>query len=137
MCKNVTFVDVDYAQLMVKKCEIIDLTNLFRKMLTSFKISSPGDTITLRSDQYLAVGCDLRDTEKLKRALAEELDLENCLILCTAEVSITYMDVEAADALIGWAAKLRDGESCHGTRMQLLSGRLIWFTISCSPILSS
>ncbi len=137
MCKNVTFVDVDYAQLMVKKCEIIDLTNLFRKMLTSFKISSPGDTITLRSDQYLAVGCDLRDTEKLKRALAEELDLENCLILCTAEVSITYMDVEAADALIGWAAKLRDGESGHGTRMQLLSGRLIWCTISCSPILSS
>ncbi|KAI9873545.1 MAG: tRNA methyltransferase ppm2 [Pleopsidium flavum] len=104
--------DVDYAQLIVKKCDIIDQTNLFRQLLTSFKLSSPGDTITLRSDQYLAVACDLRDTEKLQKALAQELELENCLVLCTAEVSITYMDVEAADTLIRWAARFKDARFC-------------------------
>jgi tRNA wybutosine-synthesizing protein 4 len=30
-------------------------------------------------------------------------------VLFTAEVSITYMDVGAADALINWAAKLPKG----------------------------
>ena len=58
----------------------------------------------------MAVGCDLRDLEQLECALSEELELSKCTFLLTAEVSVTYMDVEAADALIAWAVKLKDGE---------------------------
>lgn len=32
-------------------------------------------------------------------------------ILCTAEVAVTYMDVEAADSLIAWASQYDDGMS--------------------------
>lgn len=110
-CQNVQFVDVDYVELMTKKREIIEQTDSLCQLLTNLRVSTTGETITIRSDEYVAVGCDLRDAEKLQRALAEEFDLENCLVLCTAEVSITYMDVQAADALIRWAATLRNGKS--------------------------
>jgi tRNA wybutosine-synthesizing protein 4 len=53
----------------------------------------------------------LRDLKLLKQVLASAVDIENCLVLLTAEVSITYMNVEAADALIHWAAKLPDGKN--------------------------
>lgn len=109
-CQNVQFVDVDYVELMTKKREIIEQTDSLCQLLTNLRVSTTGETITIRSDEYVAVGCDLRDAEKLQRALAEEFDLENCLVLCIAEVSITYMDVQAADALIRWAATLRNGK---------------------------
>lgn len=111
LCQNVKFVDVDYMQLMLKKREVIEQTESLRQLLTNLIVSSSGEIITLRSDHYVAVGCDLRDVEKLEKALAAEFDLENCLVLCTAEVSITYMEVHAADALIRWAATLRTGKS--------------------------
>ena len=113
LCQGVKFVDVDYMQLMIKKCEIIERTDQIRQLLTNAQFPSPGDLIALRSDQYLALGCDLRDVEKLSKVLAEGLDLADCLVLCTAEVSITYMDVQAADALIRWAATLNHGRSGH------------------------
>ena len=110
LCRNAKFVDVDYMQLMMKKREVIEQTDPLHQLLSNFTISTTGEPITLRSDQYLAIGCDLRDVEKLERVLAGEFGLENCLVLCTAEVSITYMDVDAADALIRWAATLRNGK---------------------------
>lgn len=133
LCKDVTFVDVDYAQLMVKKSEVVDQTVPFRKLLTNFHISPPDSVINLRSNEYLAVGCDLRDVEKLKETLAEEFDMDNCLILCIAEVSISYMDVDAADALIRWAAALRDGKS--SSRLPL--GDMLIYHFPCSALLSS
>ena len=64
----------------------------------------------LRSDEYLQIGCDLRDLQLLDQILTSAVDIENCKVLLTAEVSITYMNVEAADALIEWAARLPDGK---------------------------
>ena len=118
-CQSVTFVDVDYMQLIIKKAEVIQQTAPLRQLLTNVKIPISGEAVTLRSDQYLAIGCDLREVEKLGEILAAEFDLENCLVLCTAEVSITYMDVHAADALIRWAATLRNGKSQHWVRSEI------------------
>ena len=111
LCQRIKFVDVDYMELMTKKREIIEQTDSLRQLLTNFGVSSSGETITIRSDHYMAVGCDLRDVETLQRTLAEEFDLETCMVLCTAEVSVTYMDVHAADALIRWASTIKDGNS--------------------------
>lgn len=111
LCQSVIFVDVDYMELMTRKCEIIERTDSLRQLLTNVRISDSGETVAIRSDHYMAVGCDLRDVEKLQRALAEEFDLEKRMVLCTAEVSVTYMDVHAADALIRWASTIGNGNS--------------------------
>lgn len=65
--------------------------------------------ILIRSNRYVGVGCDLRHIARLDKTLEEELQIRSCLVLCSAEVSITYMDVDAADALITWAAQYHDG----------------------------
>ena len=92
---------------MVKKRDTVCSTKELNAFLTNMEILE-GDVL-LRSDQYLQIGCDLRDLKSLNQVLASAVDIENCLVLLTAEVSITYMNVEAADALIHWAGKLPDG----------------------------
>ena len=56
----------------------------------------------------MALGCDLADVNRLSKALENEFDLERCLILCIAEVSVTYMEVAAADSLIRWTSCYND-----------------------------
>jgi len=107
-CRNVKFVDVDYMKLMIKKCSVITETEQLRKLLSGVELPTPQGSVVLSSDQYLAVGCDLRELEDLERTLAHEVNIENCLVLFIAEVSITYMEVEAADALIKWAASFHN-----------------------------
>jgi tRNA wybutosine-synthesizing protein 4 len=96
--------------LMEKKREMVRNTTELNAMLTNLSIPESGKVL-LRSDQYLQIGCDLRDLSELSTVLASAVDLEKYLILFTAEVSITYMDVKAADALIKWACTLPDGLS--------------------------
>ncbi|KAI9798004.1 MAG: tRNA methyltransferase ppm2 [Candelina submexicana] len=110
-CHNVVFIDVDYGKLMAKKCEVILRTPELHELLSN--ISRAADQgVLLRSDHYLAVGCDLRHLRMLDDILAQELDMASSMILCTAEVSITYMDVGAADAVIGWASQFPDVRFC-------------------------
>lgn len=61
-----------------------------------------------RGKHYMALGCDLADVAKLSEALESELNLASSLILCVAEVSVTYMDVAAADSLIRWTSRYND-----------------------------
>jgi tRNA wybutosine-synthesizing protein 4 len=103
-CQGVKFVDVDYMKLITKKCAVVVETEQLRGLLSGVELPASHGNIVLRSDQYLAVGCDLRELEELERTLAAEIDIKNCLVLFTAEVSVTYMDVGPADALIKWAA---------------------------------
>ena len=56
----------------------------------------------------MALGCDLANVNKLSEALENEIDLESCLILFIAEVSVTYMEVAAADSLIRWTSCYND-----------------------------
>ena len=95
--------DVDHPALMEKKCDIISNTSRLRDLLGPHDRPLEPGGVTLRSEHYLAIGCDLADITKFDMLLASEVQLSSCLVLCTAEVSITYMDTSAADALIRWA----------------------------------
>ena len=66
----------------------------------------------LRSQNYTAIGCDLRDFSNVVEILEqEELARNQSSVMFVAEVSMTYMDVEASNKLIEWSATLRDGTS--------------------------
>lgn len=67
------------------------------------------DPAFLRSDHYIAFGCDLTDMKKLNAVLANECNFETCSVLFVAEVSMTYMDEAAADSLVKWACQFNDG----------------------------
>lgn len=97
------FVDVDHPALVEKKCDMISNTSQLRDLLGPYDRPLDPSGLTLRSQHYLAIGCDLADITRFDMLLASEVQLSNCLVLCTAEVSLTYMDSNAADALIRWA----------------------------------
>ena len=124
-CENLLFVDVDYPQLMKKKVEVIMDIPQLHEILGNATATTNSETILLRSDSYLAIGCDLRDPAKLECTLSQELETTQCLFLVTAEVSVTYMDVDAADALIAWVGKFDNGRlppCCQGSALASISG---------------
>ena len=93
---------------MVKKRDVVQSTAALNSMLANIK-TLPDGKILFRSDEYIQLGCDLRDLDGLEKVLSSVVDIHQSLILFTAEVSITYMDLPAADALIKWAATLPHG----------------------------
>ena len=88
---------------MEKKCDIISNTSQLRDLLGPHDRPLDRSGLTLCSEHYLAIGCDLADLTKLDLLLAGEVQMSSSLVLCTAEVSITYMDTNAANAVIRWA----------------------------------
>lgn len=111
-CQDVTFVDVDYPDLIEKKCNVISTTSQLRDLLGPHDRPLDPSGPILRSEHYLAIGCDLADITRLDMLLTSEVQMSNCLVLCTAEVSITYMNTNAADALIRWAGLHDDMRFC-------------------------
>lgn len=108
-CQNVTFVDIDYPELITKKLEVISQTPQLRDLLNaSIPIGGRDAAPPAVENRYLALGCDLADIERLEKILNDNIDIQSCSILCVAEVSITYMDIGAADSLIRWASRYRD-----------------------------
>lgn len=109
---RVVFVDVDFPDLIRKKRQIVLNTPELAYHLTGVHIGhGDEDHIALRSDRYYQIGCDLRYPFVLEEALSSILDLQDCVFKFVAEVSITYMETEAADALIQWASGIGDGET--------------------------
>ena len=94
---------------MAKKCRVIEQNEHMQSLLTNLGLSNPEETCLLRSDQYMALGCDLRDLVRLSACLDREIDRANCMVLFVAEVSLTYMNVASSDALIRWTADFGDG----------------------------
>lgn len=88
---------------MKRKCDVISNTAQLRDLLGPYDRSLHSSGLILRSENYLAVGCDLADIVTLDTLVANEFQMSKCFVLCVAEVSITYMDTKAADALIRWA----------------------------------
>lgn len=87
------------------------LTNdLLRDALFSTNLRPSKLPVYLRSDRYMALGCDLKDLTTLENVLRDEFDFASTSILFVAEVSVTYMPVPDADALIQWASTIPDGE---------------------------
>jgi tRNA wybutosine-synthesizing protein 4 len=105
----VRFVDVDYRELMITKKNIISETPVLKELVNP-KIDSTSDFV-IESEHYYGVGCDLRDLQILNLAVRSLRDLDEALILCVAEVSVTYMEPDAANSLIAWARTLSKGKS--------------------------
>jgi tRNA wybutosine-synthesizing protein 4 len=98
---------------MEKKSERMLSNRLLRDALLRTKLRFSEPPVYLRSDGYIALGCDLKDLETLERTLRAEFDVPAASVLFVAEVSVTYMPVKDADALIQWASTLEDGMSAR------------------------
>ncbi|KAH7089030.1 hypothetical protein FB567DRAFT_559567 [Paraphoma chrysanthemicola] len=108
LTRKATFVDVDYPQLIERKRNRILTEGLLRDALFDTNPRSSKPPVYLRSDRYIAIGCDLRELQVLERILRTELDVSSSAVLFVAEVSATYMPVTDSDALIRWASTLED-----------------------------
>ncbi|ETS82316.1 hypothetical protein PFICI_07318 [Pestalotiopsis fici W106-1] len=110
-CKNARFIDIDFPDLMEKKRKVIQETTELNSMLTRLDVSKD-PLVFLQSDEYIQMGCDLRDLDKIQQSISQLVDLEDCEFIFVAEVSITYMETVAADAVIKWANSLGQAEFC-------------------------
>jgi tRNA wybutosine-synthesizing protein 4 len=108
--QNAVFVDVDYPQLIGRKRDRMLTNDLLRDALFSTNLRPSKPPVYLRSDRYMALGCDLKDLDTLERVLRDEFDSATSSLLFVAEVSVTYMPVADADALIHWASTMPNGE---------------------------
>ena len=93
---------------MIRKRDVVQSRKELLEALTGVEVQEAG-SILFRSDQYLQLGCDLRDLDALNRGLISAVDIDNCIALFTAEVSITYMTADASDSLIQWTSRLPEG----------------------------
>lgn len=109
LSQNATFVDVDYPQLIARKRDRMLGNELLRNALFGTNLRPSQAPVYVRSNRYLALGCDLRDLETLERLLRTEVDAINASFLFIAEVSVTYMPTPDADSVIRWASTLEDG----------------------------
>ncbi|TDZ32371.1 tRNA wybutosine-synthesizing protein 4 [Colletotrichum trifolii] len=110
-CQGVTFVDVDYPDLIAKKRRVVLETPELKDLLGSWEVNDD-HPIVLRSRRYCQLACDLRQLCTLKTCLSNLFDLSKTEFLFVAEVSITYMDTEGADGVIKWASCLENAEFC-------------------------
>ncbi|KAF3012063.1 tRNA methyltransferase ppm2 [Neopestalotiopsis sp. 37M] len=110
-CKNAKFIDIDFPDLMEKKRKVIQETAELNSMLTHLDLSAD-PLVFLQSDEYIQMGCDLRDLDKIQQSISQLVDLEESEFIFVAEVSITYMETVAADAVIKWANSLGQAEFC-------------------------
>ena len=112
LCSNTKFIDVDYEPLMETKREIIfnqsDMKGLLHSVVPGPVNGEPA--VIVDSQEYSALGCDLRNLRKLGKLLRSVVDLEDSMILCIAEDSTCYMRMEAANALISWTSGLSAGD---------------------------
>ena len=94
---------MDYPQLIDKKRDVVFTKGLLRDALLKTRLRSAEAPVRIRSDRYMAIGCDLRDLQLLESTLRNELDVTNSSVLFVAEVSVTYMPLIDANKLIQWA----------------------------------
>jgi tRNA wybutosine-synthesizing protein 4 len=112
LCDNTKFVDVDFEELMGSKREMIFNTPQMKDMLSETRATGLELGLVFDSAEYAGIGCDLRNLPRLERLLHSVVDIEQSLVLCIAEVSITYMSTEDADALIYWSSTISPGKLC-------------------------
>ncbi|KAH6656201.1 leucine carboxyl methyltransferase 2 [Truncatella angustata] len=110
-CKDAKFIDIDFPDLMSNKSRVVQETSGLNSMLTNLRV--PEDPLVLlESDQYIQIGCDLRDLNTIQQSLSRTVDMAESEFMFVAEVSITYMETVAADAVIKWASSLGQAEFC-------------------------
>jgi len=110
LCDLATFVDVDYKQLMQKKCETVKSTPELSSVINLSASSTPRtEAVLIDCAKYKAAACDLEDIKALQVLLEDTLHLRGSPVLFLAEVSITYMDAVAAEKLIELTSTFDDG----------------------------
>ncbi|KPI36043.1 tRNA wybutosine-synthesizing protein 4 [Cyphellophora attinorum] len=105
-CANTTFIDIDYEKLMESKRKIVLDSSELNELFTLNDRSKENDCVLLSSDKYYILGCDLRNPKRVDRLVRSIIDTSDCVVLCVAEVSITYMAPEDSNAVLAWASKL-------------------------------
>ena len=112
LCSTTKFVDVDHEALMVSKCNVVLETPKMKNILT---LRTPKLTkgVLIDSEEYVAIGCDLRNIKRLDRLIRSVVPVEECTVLCIAEVSLAYMEPDDADAVIAWSSTLSSGERVY------------------------
>ena len=80
------------------------------KDLLTLRTRKPTEGVIMDSDEYLAIGCDLRNVKRLDRLVRSAISMEEYTLLCIAEVSIAYMHADDADAVISWSSSLSSGK---------------------------
>ena len=109
LCTGAVFVDVDYEPLLLEKTKIVKETEQLRLLLDRLVEPQDQDGFLLKSENYAAISCDLKDLERLDRLIRGTFGSDvSFLVIC--EVSITYMDHSAANAIVHWAATLGNGK---------------------------
>jgi len=106
--KRALFIDIDYKDLILKKRAMIKATSQLNSYFTN--VVETDSEVLFKSDQYVQLGCDLRNLKLLEDTLKTVIDFENTKVIFVAEVSITYMEKKTADDLIKWASALPDGQ---------------------------
>ena len=119
--QDTVFIDVDYPKLMRTKCDIVQQTPSLRDTLEDLQIAEVETGVLLRSKSYIAIGCDLCQIDLLVNSLEEAANLEHNAVLFIAEVSLTYMNYQDADAIIQWASKIDNGKPCPQAHKYALS----------------
>ncbi|KAL4784936.1 hypothetical protein BJX76DRAFT_356542 [Aspergillus varians] len=113
LCSQTTFVDIDYEKLMLNKKAAIQKADAITNVLENVEFNSDESAVQIRSREYIAVGCDLKNLDKLDHVLKTEVLPADCAVMFLAEVSLTYMDVKSANAVVNWASKLsNDAQFC-------------------------
>lgn len=104
-----TFVDVDYAELMQRKCKtILGDPGLVSRLGPASGMSARDQAVLFTTSNYIALGCDLSDVSTMQRLLGSVTSSSDAIFF-VAEVSMTYMDVAAADAVVKWASTFENG----------------------------
>ncbi|KAL6238634.1 tRNA wybutosine-synthesizing protein 4 [Aspergillus navahoensis] len=113
LCSQTTFVDIDYEKLMLNKKAALREAGALTQILENVEFGPDDSALQIRSAQYVALGCDLKNLGKLDRVLRTQVLPAECAVLFLAEVSLTYMDVKSANAVVNWASKLsNDAQFC-------------------------
>ncbi|OHE92297.1 leucine carboxyl methyltransferase [Colletotrichum orchidophilum] len=110
-CRDVTFLDVDYPDLIQKKRQIVLETPELQDLMGAWEVNDDSP-IVLKSQKYCQVECDLRQLSVLQSCLEALFDVPKTDFMFVAEVSITYMDTEGANGVIEWAATVGNAEFC-------------------------
>lgn len=113
---------MDFNELARRKRQVILETPELASQLSEVQAGEDAlyPNLLLRSKCYHLVGCDLRRTAELQQALSSVLDPDKCIFLFLAEVSITYMETNSADALIRWASSLGQGKPTKSTSIAVV-----------------
>lgn len=113
---------MDFDELARRKRQVILETPELASQLSEVQAAEDAlyPNLLLRSKCYHLVGCDLRRTAELQQALSSVVDPNECIFLFLAEVSITYMETDSADALIRWASSLGQGKPTKSTNISVI-----------------